>query len=432
MRMEESVQVSKALKDVGINLTTVNAEEEFYNATTTIPTTTADSSEKVNVETSKLNQTANPEEKRKIIGDTFMRIAQREISKLGFTNVEDVYLAQGTLRPDIIESGSPHISSTAATIKTHHNDTNLVRELRNLGRVVEPLADYHKDEVRKLGKSLGLPSHLIERHPFPGPGLAVRIICSDQNSQQHVDDDIISRTNEFVHTLLHGASSSSSSKSTEYESVIQRSFRNEERSIIENIRKKGILNGVVLPFKTVGVQGDCRTYNYPCALYYDTKDGSLDEVNWDELFMLAKFIPRVEHNINRVVFIINNKPSTTINKSMKKSDVTPTLMTPDVIHQLQQADSVVTNELFKSDSMSKLSQVPVILIPVGFEEGASHSIVIRTIITNDFMTGRAAHPGVDFPVSVLQSMAHEILQIPGIGRVLYDLTSKPPGTTEWE
>ena len=105
-----------------------------------------------------------------------MTIADSYIRRLGL-NPESVLLAQGTLRPDLIESGSTVAcaSRAADTIKTHHNDTHLVRKLRSLGRVIEPLQDYHKDEVRDLGLALGLPEHLVWRQPFPGPGLAIRV-----------------------------------------------------------------------------------------------------------------------------------------------------------------------------------------------------------------------------------------------------------------
>ena len=108
-----------------------------------------------------------------------MKIADEIICEMNL-KPEDVYLGQGTLRPDLIESASKLASSNADAIKTHHNDTDLVRKLRDEGRVVEPLKDFHKDEVRELGKKLGLPSEFVNRHPFPGPGLAVRIICADE------------------------------------------------------------------------------------------------------------------------------------------------------------------------------------------------------------------------------------------------------------
>lgn len=128
--------------------------------------------------THQLCSTTNPEEKRKIIGDTFIRIADEIVRDLKL-NPDQVFLGQGTLRPDLIESASSLASTKADAIKTHHNDTELVRKLRETGRVVEPLKDFHKDEVRVLGRDLGLPDALIQRHPFPGPGLAVRILCAD-------------------------------------------------------------------------------------------------------------------------------------------------------------------------------------------------------------------------------------------------------------
>lgn len=100
-------------------------------------------------------------------------------------------LAQGTLRPDLIESASHLASSNADVIKTHHNDTALVREWRAAGRIIEPLKDYHKDEVRALGTDLGLPAELVWRQPFPGPGLAVRIICANEPYCTSEDDAIV-------------------------------------------------------------------------------------------------------------------------------------------------------------------------------------------------------------------------------------------------
>ena len=154
----------------------INASHQFYNATTSI-SERGDPNRKRT--TKPLCQTTNPEEKRKIIGDTFVRVANDLIAELKL-KPEEVFLGQGTLRPDLIESASALASSNADAIKTHHNDTELVRQLREEGRVVEPLKDFHKDEVRILGKDLGLPHQLVQRHPFPGPGIAVRILCIDE------------------------------------------------------------------------------------------------------------------------------------------------------------------------------------------------------------------------------------------------------------
>ena len=132
-------------------------------------------------ETLPLNEEIDPEHKRKIIGDTFIKVVQEFLRDKNYT-FDDIILAQGTLRPDLIESAS-HLASQsghADAIKTHHNDSPMVRELRKLNRVIEPLKDFHKDEVRQIGLTLGLSSDVIYRHPFPGPGLAIRILCADE------------------------------------------------------------------------------------------------------------------------------------------------------------------------------------------------------------------------------------------------------------
>eukprot|EP01124_Arcella_intermedia_P001442 TRINITY_DN10792_c0_g1_i1.p1 TRINITY_DN10792_c0_g1~~TRINITY_DN10792_c0_g1_i1.p1 ORF type:complete len:659 (+),score=136.49 TRINITY_DN10792_c0_g1_i1:259-1977(+) len=406
MRFNESQLVEKALGILGVHLINIDASEDFYNGTTEIVT----GPEKTKKKTGLLKETVNPEEKRKIIGDTFMVVAQREISKLGLS-VDDVLLAQGTLRPDIIESGSPDVSQTAHTIKTHHNDTNLVRELRTLGRVIEPLSDYHKDEVRKLGKALGLPDSIVMRQPFPGPGLAVRIICA---TDAFVDDSFDS-TNSFLNHIIK------KTDNADFESAIQNNLKEYEKQTLIEIRETGQTHATLLPIKTVGVQGDGRSYNYLCAL------SCSGEPNWHHLFTLARFIPRVKHNINRVVYVFG-EPLKGVFK-----EITATKMTRNVIDLLQKADNIATEILTSSGALSKLSQVPIVLFPIHFgKPGATHSVAVRTMITNDFMTGRPAVPGQDINLDTLKQIAAQVQNLPEVGRVVYDLTSKPPGTTEWE
>lgn len=195
MRKNESEQVEKSLTCLGLKLKgmkqtlthsshhflflilVINAAYQFYNASTTIPVDKNDLARKR--ATKQLYQTINPEEKRKIIGDTFVKIAVDVMNDLNL-KMEDIFFGQGTLRPDLIESASQLASSNADAIKTHHNDTELVRNLRDQGKVIEPLKDFHKDEVRELGLKLGLPEELVRRHPFPGPGLAIRVICAEE------------------------------------------------------------------------------------------------------------------------------------------------------------------------------------------------------------------------------------------------------------
>jgi len=395
MRKEESKKVKEALEKQGLKLDVVDASETFYTAKTLIKT----------IETLPLNQTCNPEQKRKIIGDTFMKVAETEIKRLNL-DPSEIFVAQGTLRPDLIESASELASASAAAIKTHHNDTELVRELRKKGRVIEPLTDYHKDEVRELGTSLGLPDDLVWRQPFPGPGLAIRILCAEKPFK----DESFESTNQILNDILH--------KETK---ILHQLDTNVSQKHLEEKMEKiqtTDLWATLLPVQTVGVQGDTRTYSYVAAL-----SGKRD---WETLFSLAKLIPQLCHNINRVVYVFGDPVEGPIH------DITPTYLTPDVISKLQEADDIVNSALIEHKLTRVLSQVPVILFPVPFGKKNNRSIAIRTFITNDFMTGIPAIPGKELPEDVLLKVVSQVQAIDGISRVVYDLTAKPPGTTEWE
>ena len=151
-------------------------------------------------ETLPLNEEMDPEHKRKIIGDTFVKVVQEFLSDNDLT-FDDIILAQGTLRPDLIESAS-HLacqSGYADAIKTHHNDSSMVRELRKRNRIIEPLKDFHKDEVRQIGLTLGLHHDVVFRHPFPGPGLAIRILCADE---PYMPNEQFSQTSTLLRTIV--------------------------------------------------------------------------------------------------------------------------------------------------------------------------------------------------------------------------------------
>jgi GMP synthase (glutamine-hydrolysing) len=369
MRLDESKKVIAALEKVGLPVKLVDASTEFAQVTTMIN----------GKHTAPLHEVTAPEEKRKIIGDTFVRVTEQELRKLDL-DLDHVLLVQGTLRPDLIESASSSVSVKADTIKTHHNDTQLVRELRERGRVIEPLSEYHKDEVRELGTQLGLPEELVWRQPFPGPGLAIRILCAREPYQ-----------------------------TAEWSTI--------ERSLTEMVTAP--FQASLLPVRTVGVQGDGRTYSYIAAIQGPEA--------WNELFRLAKEIPKHISQVNRVVYVFGE------DSGAIPPTVTPTLLHKDVVDQLREADDIVNQILLNYQLIRSLSQVPVILFPVNFGEDGKRSIGIRTFITNDFMTGVPAFPGKDIPIEALHEMVERILASdPQIARVVFDLTSKPPGTTEWE
>ncbi|XP_071040111.1 GMP synthase [glutamine-hydrolyzing] isoform X2 [Parasteatoda tepidariorum] len=420
MRKNESIQVELSLKKLGLKLRVLNASQNFYNGSTTVPVDRKDPNGRKR-DTQLLCMTGDPEEKRKIIGDTFMRVANDIISDLNL-KPEETLLGQGTLRPDLIESASALASCNADAIKTHHNDTDLVRILRSEGRVIEPLKDFHKDEVRLMGKDLGLPDEVVQRHPFPGPGLAVRVICADEPFQ----DKNFSFTSVLVKVIIEYKSSVENSHGFVFR--VKSSTSEEEQAFLTALSTKYKLTSTVLPIKSVGVQGDQRTYSYVVGL--STNDEIQD---WEDMMTLAKIIPRVCHSVNRVCFIFG--PAVTY----PVQDITPTFLTPTVLSTLRQVDHVAHNILQNSGQLESISQMPIVLIPIHFDRdvvsrnpSCQRSAVIRTFITHDFMTGIPATPNKHLPLDVIKKMVTEMLNVPGISRVLYDLTPKPPGTTEWE
>ncbi len=368
MRKDESSGVEKALRKIGINMLVIDAAKQFYSARTEID----------GIKIPPLSKVTDPELKRRIIGDTFVKVMERVIDNLKL-NPANTVLAQGTLRPDLIESASKLASSKAAVIKTHHNDTELVRQLRNDGRVIEPLQQLHKDEVRQLGEKLGLPTDLVWRQPFPGPGLAIRLLCS---TEPYITDD--------------------------FEDIVKLLKEFEDNEIKVHL----------LPVRTVGVQGDGRSYSYLVGL-----SGAAD---WPKLIGKAREIPKRIHSVNRVVYIFGG----TIRQS--PLGITPTFPSIDAIEQLRAADARVNAVLSKHGLNKRISQVPVVSFPLNFGIEGNRSIGIRPFITNDFMTGAPAIPGVNIDEAILNEIVDEVLSVPGISKVVYDLTSKPPGTTEWE
>ncbi|KPI87575.1 putative GMP synthase [Leptomonas seymouri] len=398
MRLHESAQVVEALQAAGVHVHLVKAQDDFAQATTAM----AAKGSRPAYTTKKLCETTDPEEKRNIIGNTFMTVCDRVIKELQL-DVNNLLLAQGTLRPDLIESGSKYASANADAIKTHHNDTAVVRQLRDAGRIIEPLCDYHKDEVRELGFRLGIPRHLVERQPFPGPGLAIRTLCTDGTPFRN---EAFAETEAIVKRVCSGEDASSA-----------------DAAVATLVRNAG-LSACVLPVRTVGVQGDGRTYAYAAALSMQTFPTA---EQWQSLVQLAKVIPKTAHSVNRVVFMFGATESNSPN------EVTPTCLTTDVLDKLRVADDTVNAILMKHELVRLLSQVPIVLVPIGFDKKGGYSVVVRTFLTNDFMTGIPATPGSKcMPLNVLEEIALAVQKLDFVGRVMYDLTAKPPGTTEWE
>jgi len=226
----------------------------------------------------KLAGVADPEEKRRIIGGTFIDVFEEEAGKLGGAE----FLAQGTLYPDVIESVSV-TGGPSVTIKSHHNVGGLPERMNM--KLVEPLRELFKDEVRALGRELGLPEVLIGRHPFPGPGLAIRI-----------PGEVTAEKCDIL--------------------------RKADAVYLDEIRKAGLYDAiwqafaVLLPVRSVGVMGDARTYDYVCALRAVTSSDGMtaDSYPFDHDFLAAvatRIINEVR-GINRVVYDVTSKPPGTI------------------------------------------------------------------------------------------------------------------------
>lgn len=232
----------------------------------------------------KIEGITDPEEKRKRIGHEFIQVFEEESRRLGPFD----YLAQGTLYPDVIESADTNVDPqtgerVAVKIKSHHNVGGLPKDLRF--KLVEPLRKLFKDEVRKLGRSIGLPEEIVQRHPFPGPGLAIRIL-----------GDV---TSERLKIL-----------------------RDADYIVREEIKLRGMYNdfwqafAVLLPIRSVGVMGDQRTYAYPIVLrFVSSEDGMTadwSKAPYDLLETISTRIVNEVKGVNRVVYDITSKPPGTI------------------------------------------------------------------------------------------------------------------------
>ncbi|KAE9420905.1 hypothetical protein Angca_004007 [Angiostrongylus cantonensis] len=409
MRKDESDNVIESLRAIDVPVHREHAGIKFMVATLSGKTGDGDP----------LDRTVDPELKRQIIGNTFIRVKDCLMEELKL-NKDDYFLAQGTLRPDLIESASELASKHADTIKTHHNDTALVRELRALGRVVEPLKDFHKDEVRELGRSLGLPDYLVYRQPFPGPGLAIRIICAQK---PHMCSDF-APTHQCLNVLVNLRRPPATAVEAEHREKIMAALKDWE--IAEFLSQPFVITATL-------------SYSYVAALSVEDTF-----IPWKLLARYATIIPKLLHNINRVVYVFGepvNYPVTTI---------TPTYLNAFSVKMLQEADHLATEVLHgrrmdgtrdpKLDDLSqKVQQMPVVMIPIHFDRPPTEinsykrSFVLRPFITTDFMTGLAALPGRDIPEKSVQEMVRRIVShVRGTSRVVIDLTSKPPGTTEWE
>lgn len=350
MRKNESASVRENLAGFGLgaSLNVVDASAEFLGA---------------------LEGLTDPEKKRRAIGDTFLAVFEREAAKL---DLEHVVLGQGTIYPDTIETGG---TKRADTIKTHHNRVPLVEEMIRQGRVSEPLKDLYKVEVRELGRALGLDAASIERHPFPGPGLGIRVAAA--SAPEDFDGPALQ---DEVTRALEGTG----------------------------------LAGVPLPVKSVGVKADLRSYEHPVLLVGESP-------GFDRLESIATSLAKEVTGINRCLFELSGRrPS--------EAELVPATVTRDRLDLLRELDAVVMGALERHGLMTTIWQCPTVLVPCRLDGRGSELVVVRPVLSERAMTARPGWIGDACAAEITEALT----AFDAVSGVAIDVTTKPPSTIEWE
>ncbi len=351
MRKGESEAVVKELTRRGLakNLHFVNASDRFLNALTGI---------------------TEPEKKRRIIGDTFVDVFRDEAGRL---DLAGCLLAQGTIYPDTIETGG---TKRADVIKTHHNRVPVIQKMIEQGLVIEPLAELYKTEVRELGETLGLSEDIVWRHPFPGPGLGIRLLCSDG-------------------TVTNG-----------------RALQDSQQALTDLLKDSGF-GGAVLPVRSVGVKADLRSYEHPALLW--------GELDFHRAESIALQVFQKVPGINRCVVDVTGK-------SVTHARALAATVTRGRLDRLREADAIVMEGLRRHGLYRDIWQCPTVFVPLEINHIGSEFVVIRPVLSERAMTAKPAL----LPAEVLIDLRDRILQLPEISGVAIDITTKPPGTIEWE
>ncbi|OHD07520.1 MAG: GMP synthase [Spirochaetes bacterium GWD1_27_9] len=321
----------------------------------------------------------DPQQKRKAVGETFLKIRNEVVTRLNLDE-DNWLLGQGTLYPDIIESGGTKHSHT---IKTHHNRVDGIQQLIEKGLIIEPLKELYKDEVRVIGKAVGLPDEIVFRHPFPGPGLSINVLCSDGK---------LSNQDEFLLTK-------DKLKSLDLSSFLKNNYEI-----------------YPLPVKSVGVQGDFRTYRFPATLKIENLFENF--IGWDNLEKISSFITNNINTVNRTIIEIFNK---------KECNLQFGYCTKDRLDITREVDAIVIEELKKSGWYQKIFQHLTINLPYSYDEKSS-AIVLRPVISEDVMTARFAN----LDLNLLKTIVDRIYKLSFVDALYYDITNKPPATFGWE
>ncbi|MCR5614419.1 glutamine-hydrolyzing GMP synthase [Treponema sp.] len=372
MRKNESKNVADAYhKFCFTNFIVEDASESFLNA---------------------IKGLTDPQKKRMAVGENFITVRNEVVAK---QNLDDSWLlAQGTLYPDIIESGGTKNSNV---IKTHHNRVAGIQELIEKGLIIEPIKELYKDEVRAIGKKLGLDDELVMRHPFPGPGLSINVLCSDGVMSEDDKTELENAKKEFDSIEITEFCEKCSAKMTRH----------------------------ILPVKSVGVQGDFRTYRFPAVLSFAEEENGFYHVphKWEKIEKTSSTITNSASLINRTVIRLWQRPS--VNDEDLK--LQQGYCDRRRLDQLREVDNIVLTELHKSGWYNKIFQHLTIDLPyASCQEHAS--FVLRPVVSEDVMTARFAHLDLD----LLHTIVEKISKLDFVDALYYDATNKPPATFGWE
>ena len=372
MRKNESHNVAEAYRKFGFtNFIVEDASESFLKAIAGL---------------------TDPQKKRMAVGENFITVRNEVTAR---QNLDDTWLlAQGTLYPDIIESGG---TKNSHTIKTHHNRVAGIQELIAKGLIIEPIRDLYKDEVRAIGKKLGLSDELVMRHPFPGPGLSINVLCNDGKTNPKDAEELPLAQKELDEIKL--------------DMFCEKCQASLKRS--------------VLPVRSVGVQGDFRTYRFPALLTFaDEGDGFYHFPDKREkIEECSSTITNAAKYINRTCIKLFQRPGLS-DDALK---IQEGYCDRRRLDQLREVDNIVLTELHKSGWYDKIFQHLTIDLP--YASSADHaSFVLRPVISEDVMTARFAM----WPKDLLSTIVHKIAELPFVDALYFDATNKPPATFGWE
>lgn len=373
MRKNESENVKKAYNKFGFtNFIVEDASESFLKA---------------------INKLTDPQQKRMAVGENFITVRNDVVAKQHLDE-NNWLLAQGTLYPDIIESGGTKNSNT---IKTHHNRVQGIQELIAKGMIIEPIKDLYKDEVRSIGKKLGLSDELVMRHPFPGPGLSINVLCS--NGIMSAEDK-----KEYENAK------------SEFDNISVDEFCDDCKKFMQKS---------VLPVKSVGVQGDFRTYRFPAVLSFEKLENGFYKVpkKWEKIEAASSNITNKATLINRTIIRLWQNPK--IDDSDLK--LQEGYCCKQRLNQLREVDNIMLTELHNSGWYEKIFQHLTIDLPYASTKDRA-SFVLRPVCSEDVMTARFAHLSLD----LLNNVIEKISKLGFVDALYYDATNKPPATFGWE